>query len=99
MSEILDDPTIDQFLGTTDAWQRAGDALQRTATMASFPDAIRLVDRIAVIAEQLNHHPDIDIRWRTVHFSCATHSAGGITQLDLDLARRIEAEIASIGAP
>ncbi|MBD8506260.1 4a-hydroxytetrahydrobiopterin dehydratase [Hoyosella sp. G463] len=96
MSDILDDATIDQFLESLDSWHRDGAALKRTAAMASFPDAILLIDRVAVIAEELDHHPDMDIRWRTVHFSCTTHSAGGLTQRDLDLANQIEAEITSI---
>ncbi|WP_278313244.1 4a-hydroxytetrahydrobiopterin dehydratase [Lolliginicoccus levis] len=99
MSETLDDATIDQFVSSMDAWQRAGASLQRTATMASFPEAIQLVDRVAVVAEELDHHPDMDIRWRTVHISCTTHSAGGLTQRDLELARRIEPIIASIASP
>ncbi|GAB3858989.1 hypothetical protein GCM10029963_59570 [Micromonospora andamanensis] len=58
--------------------------------LASFPDAIAVVDRVAATAEELDHHPDIDIRWRTVTFRCVTHSAGGVTERDLRLARRID---------
>ena len=50
----------------------------------------------AEIAEEMNHHPDMDIRWRTVTFSLATHSAGGVTQLDVELAHRIDGVTASL---
>ncbi|MEJ3744000.1 4a-hydroxytetrahydrobiopterin dehydratase [Actinomycetes bacterium KLBMP 9797] len=62
----------------------------RTIEFASFPDAIAAVDRVAAVAEELNHHPDIDIRWRTVTFRCSTHSAGKVTERDYELARRID---------
>ena len=65
-------------------------ALRRSAECPSFPAAITAVDRIAVIAEEMDHHPDIDIRWRTLDFTVSTHSAGGVTAMDLELARRID---------
>jgi 4a-hydroxytetrahydrobiopterin dehydratase len=55
----------------------------------SFPDAVQLAQLVGEDAEQLDHHPDIDIRWRTVTFTLSTHSAGGVTQLDIELAHRI----------
>jgi 4a-hydroxytetrahydrobiopterin dehydratase len=70
-----------------------GAAISRTEEFASFPIAIDVVDQVARDAEEMDHHPDIDIRWRTVTFRCTTHSAGGVTELDLQLARRIEAII------
>ena len=51
----------------------------RTVELASFPQAIEVVDRVAEVAERDNHHPDIDIRWRTLTFRCSTHCAGGVT--------------------
>jgi 4a-hydroxytetrahydrobiopterin dehydratase len=62
---------------------------------SDFPTAIAWVDAVAVIAEEMDHHPDIDIRWRTLHFAVSTHSAGGVTALDVELAARIEAVVAS----
>ena len=46
---------------------------------------------IADVAEEMDHHPDVDLRWRTLHLAVVTHSAGGVTDLDLELARRIDA--------
>ncbi|MCH9719507.1 MAG: 4a-hydroxytetrahydrobiopterin dehydratase [Actinomycetia bacterium] len=71
-------------------WSGDSMALRRSAECPSFPAAITAVDRIAVIAEEIDHHPDIDIRWRTLSFTVSTHSAGGVTALDLELARRID---------
>jgi 4a-hydroxytetrahydrobiopterin dehydratase len=48
------------------------------------------VDRVAKVAEEMDHHPDIDIRWRTLTFRCSTHSAGGVTTRDIALANRID---------
>jgi len=56
--------------------------------------AIAAVSRIAAIAEELDHHPDIDIRWRTVTLVVSTHSAGGVTAADVELARRIDEVLA-----
>ena len=50
---------------------------------------MKIVDEVALEAEGMDHHPDIDIRWRTVTFTCSTHSEGGLTQLDVELAHRI----------
>ncbi|MER8187042.1 4a-hydroxytetrahydrobiopterin dehydratase [Kitasatospora sp. NPDC094015] len=71
-------------------WRREGDAIVRTAETASFPTAILVVDAVAQDAERLEHHPDIDIRWRTLRFVLSTHSAGGLTSLDLTLAALID---------
>ena len=51
---------------------------------------IRIVDEVAVVAEELDHHPDVDIRWRDVTFALSTHSKGGVTDRDVELARRID---------
>jgi 4a-hydroxytetrahydrobiopterin dehydratase len=73
------------------AWSGDGSGISRTARAASFPAGIELVVEVARMAEDMNHHPDIDIRWRDVTFGLVTHSAGGVTALDIDLATRIDA--------
>ena len=90
MPNLLDDAAITDALGTLTAWERDGDSLLRTAKLPSFPAAIAVVDRVADIAERADHHPDIDIRWRTLTFRCSTHSAGGVTTRDIALANRID---------
>ncbi|MBB3731168.1 MULTISPECIES: 4a-hydroxytetrahydrobiopterin dehydratase [Nonomuraea] len=71
-------------------WKQEGEEIRRTVTAPDFPTAIRIVDEIAVKAEELNHHPDIDIRWRTLHLTLTTHDAGGLTDLDHQLAAIID---------
>ncbi|MBS9373305.1 4a-hydroxytetrahydrobiopterin dehydratase [Rhodococcus sp. B50] len=92
MSQLLTDGEIDAALAELPHWHRTGQSLVRTIEAPTFPDAITLVDRVAVVAEEANHHPDIDIRWRKVTFALSTHSAGGITESDPALARRIDEE-------
>ncbi|MDQ3760395.1 MAG: 4a-hydroxytetrahydrobiopterin dehydratase [Actinomycetota bacterium] len=89
-----DEQVADALEGLTE-WQRDGNAIVRTATLPSFPAAIEAVRAVAEIAEARNHHPDIDIRWRTVTFRCSTHSQGGITGLDIELAGEIDRVLAS----
>ena len=67
-----------------------GDAIQRSVKATDFLTGIQIVSSVAREAEEMDHHPDIDIRWRTVLFVLSTHSAGGITQLDVELAHRID---------
>ncbi|WKK12513.1 4a-hydroxytetrahydrobiopterin dehydratase [Rhodococcus ruber] len=91
MAELLSDADIEAALVGLPAWQRDGNAIVRTVESPSFPEAVALVDRVAEAAEAANHHPDIDIRWRKVTYSLSTHSAGGITASDVELARTIDA--------
>ena len=71
-------------------WTRHGDEIRAEIVCPSFREAIALVVHIGFLAEAADHHPDIDIRWRTVRLTLSTHDAGGLTELDLDLARRID---------
>jgi 4a-hydroxytetrahydrobiopterin dehydratase len=93
MAELLDDAAVARALDELPGWQRDGDAIVRTAELPSFPVAIGVVDRVAEIAEERDHHPDIDIRWRTLTFRCSTHSAGGITGKDVALAASVAERI------
>ncbi len=97
MADLLDDAAVYAALQDLPHWVRDGGAITRTAEFPSFPKAIEVVDRVAALAERRDHHPDIDIRWRTLTFRCSTHSAGGLTGLDVELATAIEDEIASGG--
>lgn len=98
MPELVDDPKIADFCTERPEWTRVEAHLIRVVTMATFPQAITLVTQVADVAEEMDHHPDIDIRWRTVTFALSTHSAGGITELDLTLAQRIDELVASFAA-
>ena len=72
-------------------WSGDGDGIRRTVELPSFRDAVAAIVAIADVAEDMDHHPDVDLRWRTLHLAAVTHSAGGVTELDLQLARRIDA--------
>ncbi len=90
MPRRLDTEEIDRQLLALPGWTLSGDKLRRTVEAPDFPTAIRLVNEIAEVAEEMDHHPDIDIRYRTLHFGLWTHTAGGVTQLDVELAHRID---------
>jgi 4a-hydroxytetrahydrobiopterin dehydratase len=90
MPAKLSDVEIQRSLGTLSGWARRGDALAKTFTFPRFADGIAFVGKVAGMADAMDHHPDIDIRYTKVTFTLSTHSAGGITQLDLDLAAKIE---------
>ena len=71
-------------------WTQAGNTLTRTIQRADFVEALAFVLEIGKLAERANHHPNIDIRYRTVHLSLSTHSAGNtVTDKDFALAREI----------
>jgi 4a-hydroxytetrahydrobiopterin dehydratase len=91
MPELLSSESLAAALTTLEGWDGGNGGIHRSITAASFPAAIQLVNEVAKVAEEMNHHPDIDIRWRTVHFRLSTHSLGGVTDLDIELARRIDA--------
>jgi 4a-hydroxytetrahydrobiopterin dehydratase len=71
-------------------WPEVDDGLEREFEFDSFPAAVAFVDRLAEVAEAENHHPDIDIRYKRVRVRWTTHSAGGITERDRELAARTD---------
>lgn len=97
MAELLGTDEVRSALGTRPGWSGDTTGIIRTVSLPSFPEAIAVVNRVAGVAEELDHHPDIDIRWRNLTFRCATHSAGGVTARDLDLAARIDEIVAAAG--
>jgi 4a-hydroxytetrahydrobiopterin dehydratase len=92
MSRLADDAIAAALDGSD--WAREGDAIVREWTLADFAAALRFVARVGALAEAANHHPDILVHgWNRVRLTLSTHSEGGITQADLDLARRIDEEV------
>ncbi len=90
MATLLTDSEIDEALAELSGWSKAGESLTRTFERPTFLEAISFVGKVGDEAEAANHHPDIDIRWRKVTFTLSTHSDGGITDLDVALARKID---------
>ncbi len=89
--KLLPQEEIDRALGgDLSAWHQEGDALSREVQASSFLAGITLVQRVAEAAETMDHHPDIDIRYTTLTFTLSTHSAGGITVNDIELAGQID---------
>jgi 4a-hydroxytetrahydrobiopterin dehydratase len=91
MAELLDAAAVDAALATGMSWERQGDELVTERRGKDFADSLAFVNAVGALAQEMDHHPDIDIRWNTVTLRLTTHSAGGLTGLDLDLARRIDA--------
>jgi len=90
MRQKLSDLEIQRALGSLPGWSRRGDTLTKTYTFEKFAEGIAFIGRVAKIADEMDHHPDIDIRYTKILMSLSTHDAGGITQSDLTLAERIE---------
>jgi 4a-hydroxytetrahydrobiopterin dehydratase len=80
-------------VSTPEGWREEDGALVREFELESFPAAIAFVSRVAGLAERENHHPDIDIRYRKVLIRWTTHSTGGVTDRDRDMAARTSGEL------
>ncbi len=89
---LLDDAEIQQRLAALGEWRRDGQTIAREWKLEDFAAAIAFVNRVAVAAEAANHHPDIVLHgWNKVRLELSTHSEGGLTQADFDLASRVDA--------
>jgi 4a-hydroxytetrahydrobiopterin dehydratase len=87
----LDADAVARALADLPLWSGDADGLRRTVELPTFRDAVAAIVAIADVAEAMDHHPDVDLRWRTLHLVLVSHSAGGVSELDLELARRIDA--------
>jgi 4a-hydroxytetrahydrobiopterin dehydratase len=87
--ERLSEEQIERAL-TELRWERDGDAFTRTVKLKGFREALAFVNAVGDLAEERDHHPDIDIRWNRVRLRLSTHSAGGITPMDVELAKAID---------
>ena len=94
----LEQNEIEQRISAGEGWALEGDTIVKRFSCGDFVGSVELVNRVTPIAEEMNHHPDLDIRWRNVDVALATHSAGGITELDVTQAHRIVELAAQAGA-
>ena len=85
----LSDEEIDQRLSELAGWEREGDAIKRVFKLDDFKGSVDFVNRLTPEAEDMNHHPDLAISWNEVTVTITTHSEGGLTANDFELARRI----------
>lgn len=86
----LTEQEIAERLKAASGWVQDGNAIRKSFSFAKFADGIRFVDRVAVVADAMDHHPDIDVRYTTVTMVLSTHSAGGVTPKDFELAEKID---------
>jgi len=88
--ELLSDSEIDSRLAQLDGWEREGDTIVKTFELADFVGSVAFVDKLVEPAEAMGHHPDLSISWNKVTVSITTHAAGGLTENDFALAKRID---------
>jgi 4a-hydroxytetrahydrobiopterin dehydratase len=87
----LNDEEIEERLAGLDGWERYGDAIRRAFKLDDFKGSVDFVNRLTPEAEDMNHHPDLAISWNEVTVTITTHSEGGLTANDFELARKIDA--------
>lgn len=87
---VLDDAAVATRLDDLASWQRDGDAIVREFDRGDFVGAVDFVNALTPLAEAANHHPDLSISWKTVTVKLSTHSEGGLTDKDFDLAAEID---------
>jgi len=90
MSELIDAEEIESWMKKVPEWDFEEASITRTIEVDGFMDGIELVNDIAEVAEEENHHPDIDIRWGRIVLTLTTHDEGGLTEEDFALARRLD---------
>lgn len=90
MAQKLAEKDIQERIRKLEGWRRKGNELHKTYQFRSFKDAIIFVNRVASLADQADHHPDIDIRYNKVHLVLSTHNARGLTENDFTLALAID---------
>ena len=88
MADLLADDEIERRLGDLDGWSRAGDAIVKSFDHGDFVGSVEFVRRLTEPAEELGHHPDLELSWSEVKVSITNHAAGGLTAADFDLAQR-----------
>lgn len=88
---LLSDAEIEEGLAGREGWERAGEAIRKEFDCGDFVGSVRFVESLVEPAEAMNHHPDLTISWATVEVTISTHSEGGLTAADFELAGRIDA--------
>lgn len=94
MPNRLTDTERSEFLAAHPDWTLEGETITRTFVLSDFKEAMAFTTRLALAAEVMDHHPDIDIRWNKVTLALSTHSEGALTHLDRDLAAQIDGFVA-----
>ncbi len=90
MSDLITEADLSALLKKCPEWESDGTSITKTVEFEDFPEAMEFVNDLAELAEDAQHHPDIDIRYASVTLRLTTHDAGGLTASDLELAQRID---------
>ena len=90
MADLLSDDEIQDRLGGLGGWSREGDRITKTFDHGDFVGSVEFVRRLTAPAEEMNHHPDLEISWSEVKVSITNHAAGGLTEADFELASKID---------
>jgi 4a-hydroxytetrahydrobiopterin dehydratase len=88
---LLSDSEIEDRLAAADGWSREGDAIAKTFENGDFVGSVKFVDSLVEPAEDMNHHPDLELSWDKVKVKITNHAEGGLTANDFELAKRIDA--------
>ena len=88
---LLSDAEVEDRLAAFPGWELKGDAIEKSFKRDDFVSSVRFVDALVEPAEEMNHHPDLAISWDTVTVTISTHSEGGLTTADFELAQKIDA--------
>ena len=87
---LLDADEVERRLSQLDGWSVDGKAIVKEFSCGDFAGSVEFVNRLTPVAEEMNHHPDLEISWSTVTVTISTHSEGGLTGADFELAGRID---------
>lgn len=91
MATLLEEFRIQQALEKVPSWERSGNKIRKDHKFKNFQEALQFVNKVGELAESMDHHPDILIHgYKFVTLTLSTHSAGGLTRMDFDLAQKIE---------
>ncbi|GBC93718.1 Putative pterin-4-alpha-carbinolamine dehydratase [bacterium HR15] len=93
--ERIPEGEIGRWMERVPQWQRIGNEIERSITFKNFREALAFVVHVGLLAERMDHHPDIEIRYRQVTLRLSTHSAGGLTERDFQLAQQIDAVLST----
>jgi 4a-hydroxytetrahydrobiopterin dehydratase len=88
---LLDDAEIEAKLSRLPGWQRSGEAIAKTFARGDFVGSVRFVESLVGPAEAMGHHPDLEVSWDKVTVTISTHSEGGLTAADFELAAKVDA--------
>jgi 4a-hydroxytetrahydrobiopterin dehydratase len=88
---LLSDSEVESRLADLPGWKRAGDAISKEFDRGDFVGSVEFASSLVAPAEEMSHHPDLEISWATVKVTISTHSEGGLTAADFELATKVDA--------